>query len=211
MLLSYHQNDHIVVLYVDQTPNAMFVIFPQVTSESVSTRQREGGSLPCSVNEVQLINFTQGDYNGDTRSSMEDLRWGSMHKLPANQETSCGSSPKPASSPIEMTSMESRSADESMDGEIFYKDCEKRDLRSKMGMSHASALQQEKIAVMERAKEAVDREKAASFFKNSVSLEVNPKEPEEVDKQTTYFPDKIFKVCIVLVEFFLFQNYLMIL
>jgi hypothetical protein len=83
----------------------------------VSTRQREGGSLPCSVNEVQLINFTQGAYNGDrssTRGSLEELhlRWSSntsMHKHESR------GSPKPAGrhSPaaIEMTTYESRCLD----------------------------------------------------------------------------------------------------
>jgi len=183
----------------------------QATSESVSTRQREGGSLPCSVNEVQLINFTQGDYNGDssTRASLEDLRlrWGSnssMHKLVANQETSSRSSPKPANSPIgtEMITFESRSADECLESEFGCKDGERKEPRSKLGLSQAQALQQEKQVVMEKAnllaKQESDREMAAFSCKNSVNLEVNQKEPEEVDKQHTLFNENILKVLLVL-------------
>jgi len=84
------------------------------------------------VNEVQLINFTQGAYNGDgssTRGSLEDLhlRWSSnssMHKLAAGQHESRGS-PKPAArhSPdaIEMTTYESRCLDKNLQDKVHIK------------------------------------------------------------------------------------------
>lgn len=159
----------------------------QVTSESVSTRQREGGSLPCSVNEVQLINFTQGAYNGDssTRASLEDLRWSSnssMHKLQAVGQHDRGS-PKPpmAHSPVEMITFESRCVDkDSAD-----------DKKAKM----SQALQMEKQTVIDKARQESERENAC-VFKNTVNLEVNQNEVDETEKISLLHPhDNIVKVC----------------
>jgi len=47
------------------------------------------------------------------------------------------------------------------------------------------------------AKQESDREMAAFSCKNSVNLEVNQKEPEEVDKQHTLFNENILKVLLV--------------
>lgn len=160
----------------------------QVTSESVSTRQREGGSLPCSVNEVQLINFTQGAYNGDssTRASLEDLRWSSnssMHKLQAVGQHDRGS-PKPlmAHSPVEMITFESRCVDKDS----------AEDKKAKL----SQALQLEKQAVIEKARQESERENAGALFKNTVNLEVNQNEVDETEKISLLHPhENIVKVC----------------
>jgi hypothetical protein len=179
------------------------IICLQVTSESVSTRQREGGSLPCSVNEVQLINFTQGAYNGDsssTRASLEDLhlRWSSnssMHKLPTGQhESSSRGSPKPAAhSPVEMITFDRDSG-----GGGDKEATDKKESRAKIVISQA--LQQEKQAIMDKARQESERENACAMYKNTVNLEVNQNEADDAEKHAPVLHDNILKVRVFFLE-----------
>ncbi|XP_059478679.1 msx2-interacting protein-like isoform X2 [Neocloeon triangulifer] len=134
-----------------------------VTSESVSTRQREGGSLPCSVNDMQY-NFPPGDYsanNNSVRGSLEDLRSFSMQPRQTSQEPR-----RSTNSPLgtELTTFETAREDKSY---------------------HMQSLQLEKQMIESAAAKHIVHETfsepAAASYKTYATFNVS-KDSEEVDK-----------------------------
>jgi len=62
----------------------------------------------------------------------------------------------------------------------------------------SQALQQEKQAIMDRAKQESERENACATYKNTVNLEVNQNEADEPEKHMPVHHDNILKVCLCL-------------
>ncbi|XP_065352542.1 bromodomain-containing protein 4-like isoform X2 [Cloeon dipterum] len=126
-----------------------------VMSESVSTRQREGGSLPCSVNEMHHnFHAEEGYGKSSQRASLEELNLMGLHSRRESKEHRRMASSPPGT---EMTTFEPREE-----------------------KAHTQALEMEMQMVSNAAKLKDNLPEPSSSYKTFASFSVS--EPEEVDK-----------------------------
>ncbi|CAB3374273.1 Hypothetical predicted protein [Cloeon dipterum] len=131
-----------------------------VMSESVSTRQREGGSLPCSVNEMHHnFHAEEGYGKSSQRASLEELNLMGLQSRRESKEHRRMASSPPGT---EMTTFEPRE-------------------------EHTKALEMEMQMVSNSAKLKENLQEPSSSYKTFASVSIS--EPEEVDKAILRSPD----------------------